>query len=124
MEKLHVLVADDSEELRDLVGHCLQSLGHTVTSVETGRQAISLLKTKYFDLVVTDVIMPDADGIEVISEAKKRYPSTRIVVMTGGGEVIDPAYCVKLAKTMGAHVAILKPFKPGEFIEAVRLALN
>jgi CheY-like chemotaxis protein len=120
---LNVLVAEDSEELRAVVMQCVESLGHSATGVATGREAISLLQKQYFDLLVTDVLMPDADGIEVIVEAKKRHPTTRVIAMTGGGRVLDPEYCIKVATAMGAHVAILKPFRREEFIKAIHSAL-
>jgi CheY-like chemotaxis protein len=122
--KLTVLVVDDSEELRQLVKHCLEALGHLVICVENGREAIKALRKRYFDLVVTDILMPDGDGLEVIIEAKKRGGSTRIIVMTGGGVRLESSYLVKLAKTMGAHVTILKPFRRARFIEAVNLAVQ
>jgi CheY-like chemotaxis protein len=121
--RLAVLIAEDSEGIRSAVTLCVQSLGHTVTAVATGREAIALLQEHYFDLIVTDVLMPDGDGIAVIEEAKKRYASTRILVMTGGGFAMDATCCVNLATKMGADAAILKPFSGGQFIAALNSAV-
>lgn len=121
--KLAVLVADDSAEIRSTLEHSLEAFGHSVTCATTGKEAIKLLEAEYFDLVITDILMPDAGGPEVIGEVQKRYPTTRIVAMTGGGQALDSNYCLHLAKTLGAHVVIEKPFQMAQFTEAASKAL-
>ncbi len=118
--KLSVLVADDTEEMRAVVAGCLEAAGYDVTCVATGAEAKRALTNRYFDIVVTDILMPDADGIEVIHDVRKRYPTTRILAMTGGGHVLDPMYCVKLARSMGANGALLKPFTASQFVDALK----
>ena len=79
----------------------------------------SQLAQRYFDVVITDVLMPDVDGFEVIQEVRNRYPSTRILVITGGSRLLDAAYCATTAKAFGAHGALLKPFSKDALINAV-----
>lgn len=115
-----MLVVDDSPEVCALIELRLKALGHPVSCAATGAEAIGLLNRSYFDLIITDVVMPDGDGLTVINEAKKRYPSTRVLVMSGGGNALDPGHCLDLASAMGAHAAILKPFTPEEFWAVLR----
>ena len=120
---LAVLIAEDSEAISSMVALWLRSMGHTVSCAATGKEAIGLLDQTYFDLIITDVLMPDGDGIDVIAEAKKRYPSTRVFVMSGGGNAMNPAQCLQLAASMGAHAAIMKPFTVEQFMDALREAV-
>jgi CheY-like chemotaxis protein len=117
---LAVLVVDDSADICALLEFRLKALGHSVTCAATGQEAMDFLHRSYFDLVITDVVMPDGDGLDVINEAKKRYPSTRVVVMSGGGNALDPGHCLDIATAMGANAAILKPFTPEEFLAVLR----
>lgn len=121
--KLDVLVADDSADVRAIVTFRLQSAGHDVTCAASGNEAIALLRGKYFDLVVTDVLMPNGDGYEVIQEARKLYPTTRILVMSGGVSPMDPAQLLEHAAVLGAHVTLAKPFTAREFLDALRQAV-
>jgi CheY-like chemotaxis protein len=121
---LSVLVADDSPEMRSMLSRYLEANGYQVTAVETGDDAIRVLKTRYFDLIVTDMLMPGADGIEVMAEIRKRYPSTRIIAITGGGNALDPNLCVRIAKGLGAHATLLKPFSIPQFAAALGRAVS
>ena len=89
MARYSILIVDDEPDLRDLVQICLEAAGHQVAVAADGLKASGILLREQFDLMVTDVLMPDRDGIELIGEAKTKYPAMRIVVMTAGGA--DPA---------------------------------
>lgn len=117
-----VLVADDSSELRTMVSQCLQHWGLCVTSVGSGKEALELLRVEYFDLIVTDILMPDADGIEVLGDVRQRYRTTRIIAMSGDGARLDQKFCLHLAKRMGAHETLEKPFTVAQLEDAVRKA--
>lgn len=121
--KLDVLVVDDSADIRAIVTLRLQSAGHTVTGAASGNEAIALLREKYFDLVVTDVVMPNGDGYAVIQETQRLYATTRILVMSGGGSPLDPFHRLERAASMGAHATLAKPFTAREFTEALRKAV-
>jgi CheY-like chemotaxis protein len=106
-----------------MLSDCLQARGFDVTIATTGKDALKLLENHYFDLVVADVVMPGADGLEVIAAAKRRYASTRIMVIYGGGHALDANYCLDVARKMGAHAALRKPFTALEFSDALRIAI-
>src|ERR1043165_3262061 len=114
-----VLVADDSVEVRAMVSQCLEDWGLHVMSVGTGREALTFLRSQYFDLIVTDIVMPDADGIEVVADVRKRYRSTRILAMCGEAGRLDPGFCLGLARKMGAHGTLEKPFTIAQLRDAI-----
>lgn len=115
-----VLIADDNEELRAVLVGCLSSLGHAVTGVSSGFTARLLLESRCFDLVITDLLMPDGDGLQVIGDVKKRYPTTRILAMTGGGDMLEAKYCARVARDMGAHGALQKPFTTAQLLAMIQ----
>src|SRR5207253_2691574 len=116
---LSILVADDVNEIRNLIQHYLTSAGHTVAGAATGDEALRILKERHFDLLITDVIMPDGDGIGLITELKKLNPAARILVISGGGKYFLANECVAIAERMGAHAALFKPFFRTNLLEAV-----
>lgn len=73
----------------------------------------------HVDMVITDILMPDGDGLEVITELKRAQPSVRIIAMSGGGHHLRAAECLKFATGLGAHGLLLKPFKREQLLEAV-----
>jgi CheY-like chemotaxis protein len=122
MKKLSVIVADDVEGIQDLVGHWLEEAGHSVMCAASGRAAMQLLKKRHFDLVIADVLMPDGDGLELILELKHTQPSVRILAISGGGRHMQASDCLKMAKNLGAHGLLFKPFNREQLLAAVNLA--
>lgn len=110
MQPLTILVADDEDSIRSLVSHFLGSAGHKVVVVSNAREACEKMQQHRFDLVITDVLMPDGDGIDLITELKKVQPRARILAMSGGGRYLEGSDYLKLATGLGAHAAIMKPF--------------
>src|SRR5947209_4355019 len=119
MKSLSILVADDEADIRQLVQHWMIEAGHSVTCVSNGTEAAKLLKLYRFDLVVTDVLMPDGDGLQLIDEFKKAQPTTRILAISGGGRYVEGDDCLKIAKGFGAHAAVMKPFSREQFLGGV-----
>jgi CheY-like chemotaxis protein len=123
MKNISVIVADDVDGIQDLVGHWLKDAGHLVMCVSTGQAAARLVKKQHFDIVITDIIMPDEDGLELILELKEAQPSVRILAISGGGRHVQAADCLKMARNLGAHGGLLKPFNREQLLEAVKLVL-
>jgi CheY-like chemotaxis protein len=123
MKALSVLVADDEEDIRSLVLHWLVAAGHTVTSVANGNEARKVILQHRFDVVVTDVLMPDGDGIQLINDLKDTQPHARIVAMSGGGRYVEGDNCLKIARGFGAHAAVMKPFGREQLLAGVKEAL-
>ncbi len=109
-ESLTILVADDEDGIRTLLTHWLERAGHRIDCAASGREASRLLRQKSFDLVITDVVMPDGDGYELIAEVRRIQPRARIVAISGGGKYLEGADCLKIARGLGAHSVVMKPF--------------
>jgi two-component system chemotaxis response regulator CheY len=110
-----ILIADDDESLRELLAEVLTDAGHQVTQAGDGRVAISLLRQRSFAVVVTDMLMPDADGAEVLAALRGRQPKPWLVVISGGGS-IDAASYLQMARVFGADEVLQKPFPPSQLI--------
>jgi CheY-like chemotaxis protein len=116
---ISIVVADDVVEIQQLLHQWLGDLGCLVTCVSTGREALRVLRTVHVDMVITDILMPDGDGLEVITELKRAQPSARIIAMSGGGSHLQAAECLKFASGLGAHGVLTKPFNREQLLELV-----
>ncbi len=116
---LSVVVADDVVEIQKLVEHWLSDVGCNVTCASSGNEVAKLVRARHFDVVITDVIMPDGDGLEVIADLKRTLPKARVLAISGGGNHLPAHDCLKFAKSLGAHAVLLKPFNRTQLLEAV-----
>jgi DNA-binding NtrC family response regulator len=119
MERARILVADDKENVVRLLQRVLGE-SHDVTTAQDGQRAISLIASRDFDVVVTEVRMPGADGFEVLRVAKARAPKTEVVMMTAFASVQDAVSAVK----QGAFDYLPKPFDPDDAWLVVARALE
>jgi CheY-like chemotaxis protein len=120
---LSILVADDEQSIQDLLANGLRSRGHAVVSVGSAREAIRLLRDQPFDLVITDVVMPDGDGFELIAAFRSAQPMTRIVAISGGGKYLHGFECLRMARGLGAHAVVMKPFNWEQLQVGIEVAL-
>lgn len=118
----HILVIDDSSDVRSLFGDVLTKAGYQVTCVPDGLDGLLLLKGQLFDLIVTDLIMPETEGIETICAIRKTDKRVPIIAMSGGGKVGPETY-LGLATQLGATFAFEKPLDPRILLLAVRKCL-
>jgi CheY-like chemotaxis protein len=116
---LSVIVADDVFEIQLLMEMWLREAGCTVKCASTGNELTRLVRQQHFDLIVTDVLMPDGDGLDVILELKRSRPKARVLAISGGGRRLQASECLKFAKGLGAHDVLLKPFNREQFMAAV-----
>ncbi|MBI4625853.1 MAG: response regulator [Verrucomicrobia bacterium] len=121
---LAIIVADDVEGILHLVQQYLEGAGHTVACATTGHEVIRLLAKQHFDLVITDVLMPDGDGLDVIVAAKRNFSSTRILAISGGGKYMVAGDCLRIAKGVGAHGLLLKPFSREQLLAAIEQVIR
>ena len=123
MNPLSILVADDDDSIRLLVQRLLKDAGHAVITVGSAREACDAMTRQPFDLVVTDILMPDGDGIDLITEVKKAQPQARVLAMSGGGRYVEGSDCLKLSKGVGEHEVVMKPFTAEQFKVAIETAV-
>jgi CheY-like chemotaxis protein len=116
MRPLSVLVADDEEDIRQLLEQWLKLMGHVVSVASNGTEALKLARGTVFDLVVTDILMPDGDGLMVIDGLRKTQPTARVLAISGGGRYLDSQEYLKMAAGFGADAALMKPFNREKFL--------
>lgn len=118
-----ILVIDDEEMARYTVMKILHSAGYEVTEAENGDLGLRRLGSQPADLVITDIIMPEKEGIGTILELKQNYPDVKIIAMSGGGRTVNLDYLGK-AQKLGANAAIAKPFTKDELLTVVNACLG
>ena len=101
------LVVDDDQSSRDLIEYLLKDTEACVIKVKNGEDAIAAFDFYEFDLLITDIFMPDKDGIEVLKETRARFPDVKVVVVSGGGEKQNMSY-LSMAEEMGTDVVLEK----------------
>jgi len=114
-----ILVVDDEAAIRELVRHILEPAGYQIIEAASGRQALALISEGLPDLVITDLVMPDQEGIETIRELKKKHPELRVIAISGvgGGRYLTAA------KLLGADVSLTKPIRPQVLLNEVQRIL-
>jgi DNA-binding NtrC family response regulator len=117
-----ILVIDDDLGVRETVAQLLMDLGHKVLTAADGRDGVSLFRRDSVDLVITDIIMPNKEGIETIMEIRRIDPGMVIIAMSGGGRLGSVDF-LQIALSLGANDIVLKPFEPSALVEAVARAL-
>jgi CheY-like chemotaxis protein len=118
-----ILVIDDNPEFRHILRQHLEANGHAVTVAENGEQGLTLLGQGTFGIVLTDILMPQRDGVEVLREAKKRWPDLPIIAISGGGW-IGATELLGMAERLGADRVLQKPVRRDDLISAVDAALQ
>ncbi|MES2694204.1 MAG: response regulator [Verrucomicrobiota bacterium] len=123
-KSLSILLADDVDEIRRLMAAWLEGQGHLVGHASTGREAIRYGLNHPCDLVITDVLMPDNDGLDVIVALRRSHPETRFLAISGGGQYMTATDAIHLADALGADSHLFKPFTRDQFFEAIDHALT
>jgi DNA-binding NtrC family response regulator len=120
MEKKKALVIDDERIVLDSVSKILKEEDFEVQVTQSGRQGLELATQKEYDIVLTDLRMPDMGGMRVLRDVKRARPSLPVVMITGFGTVKSAVQAMKL----GAAEYLEKPFSPDELIKTVNSALD
>jgi len=118
-----ILLVDDDESFRPMLHETLERFGYEVVTAVNGREAIDRYRERPADLVLTDVIMPDKEGLETIREIRREWPDARIIAMSGGGCTSSDNY-LKMARTMGAAEVLSKPFSNQDLLAAIEGVLG
>jgi CheY-like chemotaxis protein len=117
-----VLVIEDEEMVRCLLSRALAREGHEVLEARDGQEALQILRTTSADLVITDILMPERDGLEVIMALRRQSRALKVIAMSGGSHFgqMEP---LEMAEPLGAFATLRKPFGMEVMLETVRRAL-
>lgn len=118
-----ILVIDDDTQLRTLIVRILEMENHQIVEAVNGIEGIRCFRKQKIDLVITDILMPDKDGIEVIREIRSAHPDVKMIAISGGGQLGADQY-LTLAKKLGAQHTLLKPFQREDLLEIVNHLLK
>jgi CheY-like chemotaxis protein len=118
-----ILIIEDDTELREMLKISLLRKRYTIQEAANGKDAINHFKPGVTDLVITDLIMPEEDGLKVIMKLKEIKPSVKIIAISGGGKA-GPGSYLNLAKALGADAIYSKPFSVGTMIVKIEELLG
>ncbi|MFC1592021.1 response regulator [Thermodesulfobacteriota bacterium] len=114
-----ILVIEDDEQVRILLKKMLENAGYSVAEAPNGEIGITMYRENPQDLVITDLIMPEKEGIETIRELLSDNPGAKIIAISGGGSV-DPEQYLHMAERLGVLKTFAKPFRREEILQAVQ----
>ncbi len=118
----NILIIDDDDILRKMLRRMLEEFGYSVTEAQNGKVGLKLYSQHPIDLVITDLFMPEREGLETILELKRIDPKVKIIAISGGGNQGDVSL-LSVAEHFGALDTLVKPFDMKDLIQAVENAL-
>jgi CheY-like chemotaxis protein len=116
---VRVLVVDDNPDMRSFVKLVLERAGFEAQVAADGQRALDLQRERPADVLITDIFMPESDGIELIARFKSGFPEVKIIAMSGGGHVSKKDY-LPVAKAIGADGVLQKPFAAGTLLRMLQ----
>lgn len=117
-----ILVVDDEQLVRATLRQMLEHAGHDILEAENGEAALETCDGAEIDLVITDILMPEKEGIETIIELRQQTPDLKIIAISGGDRGAQLDY-LGMAERLGADSVLAKPFRRDQILQAVRDAL-
>ena len=117
-----ILVIDDDANLLSILAEMLTTAGYEVVEASNGKDGVRLYRQALFDLVVTDLLMPEKDGLEVVMELRKDFPQVKIITVSGGGAYGNSS--LDTSKLLGAVRTLRKPFTEDQLLQAVQEVLE
>ena len=109
-----ILVIEDEDDVRTSIVQMLRSTGFSVVDACDGRKGMAQLRQHNVTLIITDILMPEMDGLEVVIEMRKSHPAKKVLAISKGPELLQ------LATALGAHATLAKPIQAGDLLDAIR----
>ncbi len=113
-----ILIIDDDDQVRAMLMQAMRRQNFEAAEARNGMEGLKLNRERPADLIITDIIMPEKEGIETIRELKKEFPDVKIIAMSGGGRIGPDSY-LKMARGLGASQTLKKPVDLKVLIAAV-----
>ncbi len=119
-----IIVVEDDPQVRAMLRETLQQEGHDIVEASNGKECVTLYRENPAELVITDIIMPEQDGVETIHSLRREHPGVRIIAISGGSPNIRGDYLLGTANALGAVRAFHKPVDMNELINAIKDVLG
>jgi CheY-like chemotaxis protein len=119
----HIIVIDDDPVMRQVIRLVLEAAGHSVLRCENGRKAVEIVTHGHADLLITDLLMPEMDGLETVRAVRQVRPVLPILAISGGRRG-DPDDYLGIARVFGATETLPKPFRPDDLLALVKQLLD
>lgn len=113
-----ILVVDDEQQVRKVISRYLEHDGYEVTSVGDAQAAIEAVRQDFYHLVITDILLPEKNGIELIVDLDRELPGLKFIAISGGGQIPADLY-LESARSQGAALSLQKPFDRADLLSAV-----
>ena len=117
------LILDDDEDIGSIVEMILQMEGHETAVLQRAEQAVAAQRSRPADVLITDIFMPDQDGLETIQQFRSEFPQVKIIAMSGGGDMLRNVSYLFSARELGAVQVLRKPFEREALLDVVRQTL-
>ena len=124
MKVARILVVDDEPAAQQAIADMLEDVGHEVLMARSGLGAMVDLLDQCYDLLITDIVMPELDGWELITLVREKRPKMPVIAISGGGKLLRKEVAVTVSSALGADAILLKPFSPEALVSAVESALQ
>ncbi len=118
-----IVIVDDEELLRAVQADFLRRFGFEVRAAESARAALAMLAAAPADILITDMVMPDTDGVELIRHMRKLHPQVRIIAISGGSGATRRELLLDVARVLGVNRTLEKPFTLTALLKAIREVL-
>jgi DNA-binding response OmpR family regulator len=118
-----ILIIDDEDQPRRMLQQVLIRAGYEVVEARDGNQGLQLFRVSQTDLIITDILMPEKEGLETIIDLRREFPAVKIIAISGGGRTGNLNF-LEVAKRLGAQRTLQKPFELQEMLIAVRELLQ
>ena len=120
----NILLVDDEPLVVEALSRAIRSKGHTCVTASNGVEGLKKFLQTHFDLAITDIIMPDKEGIELILQMGRKMPDTRIIAISGGGRTGGNIEVLRMAEKLGAMASLKKPIRLDEFFSVLDRCLK
>ena len=119
-----ILLVDDEDLLREGVREILEMSDYTVIEARDGEEVLSLFAINNVDLVISDIVMPNMDGVDFVSRLRESFPDVPILTISGGSRVVSARFGLDSALLSGANASLTKPFNAKQLLEKVQQLLE
>ncbi|MEK7407135.1 MAG: response regulator [Acidobacteriota bacterium] len=119
-QRVRILVVDDDADVRLVLRRMLEGAGHEVIEAPNGKAAMAECRSQPVDLMITDIFMPEQEGMETISQVRREYPHLKIIAVSGQ----TSALYLKMTKLLGAQATLEKPLRMEKVLETVKEVLG